>query len=73
MPGPTPEDVERVRLLRLVSGSRSEFARLSLDQLTRLQRLLDRKDYSHDKKAAKSKKKLLRQINARIYELSESP
>ena len=71
MPGPTREEVGRVSLPRHVSGTRPEFASLALDQHTRLQRLLDRKDYSHDKRPEKSKKKLLRQINARIYGLSE--
>ena len=65
------EDHERVKLLQLVTNSRNEFKKLSLDQLKRLQELIEKKDYSHDKKAHKSKVKLLRKINVRIYELTE--
>ena len=65
------EDKERVRLLQLVSNSKHEFKKLSLEQLRRLQELVEKKDYSHDKKAHKSKTKLLAKINVRIYELEE--
>ncbi len=65
------EDRERVKLLRLVSESKNEFKKLSLEQLSRLQELVEKKDYSHDKKANKSKVKLLRKINVRIYEITE--
>jgi hypothetical protein len=65
------EDRERVQLLQLVTNSRNEFKKLSLDQLKRLQELIEKKDYSHDKKAHKSKMKLLGKINVRIYELTE--
>jgi len=67
----TDEDKERVELLRLVTNSKHEFKNLSLDQLSRLQVLIEKKDYSHDKKAHKSKVKLLKKINVRIYELTE--
>ena len=67
----TPEDRERIALLRLVTNSRHEFNKLSVTQLTRLQELVEKKDYSHDKKAHKSKVKLLGKINVRIYELTE--
>ena len=67
----TDEDKERVELLRLVTNSKHEFKNLSLDQLSRLQVLVEKKDYSHDKKAHKSKVKLLGKINVRIYELEE--
>ena len=67
----TDEDRERVRLLQLVSSSKNEFKKLTLDQLKRLQELIEKKDYSHDKKAHKSKVKLLGKINVRIYELEE--
>lgn len=40
---------------------------LSLDELDRLRTLLSAKDYAANKKADKSKKKLLRQINVEIY------
>ena len=67
----TAEDRERVKLLHLVSSSKNEFKKLSIEQLKRLQELIEKKDYSHDKKAHKSKVKLLRKINVRIYELTE--
>ena len=66
------EDRERVSLLQLVSSSKNEFKKLSLEQLKRLQELIEKKDYSHDKKAHKSKVKLLAKINVRIYELEEN-
>ncbi len=65
------EDRERVKLLRLVSDSKNEFKKLSLEQLKRLEELLEKKDYSHDKKAHKSKMKVLGKINVRIYEITE--
>ena len=67
----TAEDRERVKLLQLVTNSKNEFKNLSLKQLSRLQELVEKKDYSHDKKAHKSKVKLLKKINVRIYELTE--
>ncbi len=65
------EDHERIKLLTLISSSKHEFNKLSLEQLVRLQELLEKKDYSHDKKADKSKSKFLKRINVRIYELTE--
>jgi hypothetical protein len=65
------EDRERVKLLQLITNSKNEFKNLSLEQLSRLQELVEKKDYSHDKKAHKSKVKLLKKINVRIYELTE--
>ena len=67
----TAEDRERVKLLQLVSESKHEFKKLTVVQLKRLEELLEKKDYSHDKKANKSKIKLLKKINVRIYELEE--
>ena len=61
----TDEDKERVKLLSEVEKNRLK--NLSLKQLIRLQELLEKKDYSHEKKANKSKKKLLTQINVEIY------
>ena len=61
--------MERVALLTLVS--RGEIKKMSAGQLRRLEELVSRKDYSHDRKAEKSKKKLLAKINARMYELEE--
>ncbi len=63
------DDLERVKLLNIVS--KRGFKDLSLEQLKRLLILVEKKDYSHDKKARKSKMKLLAQINSRIYELEE--
>ena len=61
----TAEDKERIKLLEEVS--KKQVKNLSLEQLVRLQELLEKKDYSHEKKANKSKKKLLTQINVEIY------
>ena len=61
----TAEDKERVKLLREIT--KNKFKSISLEQLTRLQKLLEKKDYSNDKKADKSKTKLLKQINIEIY------
>ena len=67
----TDEDLERVKLLEQITSSKHEFKKMSLEQLKRLQELVEKKDYSHDKKAHKSKVKLLGKINVRIYELTE--
>lgn len=72
MPEITSDDRERVALLKLITNSKHEFNKLSKDQLTRLQELLEKKDYSHNKKAHKSKLKLLGKINVRLYELEEN-
>ena len=61
----TDDDKERIKLLDEVS--KKQVKNLSLEQLVRLQELLEKKDYSHEKKANKSKKKLLTQINVEIY------
>ena len=66
----TDEDKERVKLLNEVEKNRLK--NLSLKQLIRLQELLEKKDYSHEKKANKSKKKLLSQINVEIYKRDDS-
>ena len=65
----TAEDRERVALLQLITNSKHEFNKLSIAQLTRLQELVEKKDYSHDKKAQKSKMKLLGKINVRLYQV----
>ena len=65
----SPEDFERVKLLDLVS--KKGLKELTLDQLKRLQILVEKKDYSHNKKAHKSKMKLLARINVAIYEAEE--
>ncbi len=65
----TPEDLERVKLLKIVSNK--GLKELSLEQLKRLQILVEKKDYSHSKKAHRSKMKLLSRINVAIYEIEE--
>ena len=61
----TNDDKERIKLLEEVL--KNKFKNFSLEQLIRLQELVEKKDYGHDKKANKSKKKLLTQINVEIY------
>jgi len=61
----TEDDKERIKLLE--EDSKKQVKNLSLEQLIRLQELLEKKDYSHEKKANKSKNKLLTQINVEIY------
>ena len=61
----TDEDKERIKLLNEVT--KNKFKSLSLEQLVRLQKLLEKKDYSNQKKAEKAKTKLLKQINIEIY------
>ncbi len=65
----TPEDLERVRLLHIVS--KRGFKDLSLEKIKRLQFLVKKKDYSHNKKTRRSKMKLLAQINVAVYEREE--
>ena len=52
--------------------SENKFDNLSLEQLIRLEELVKKKDYSHEKKANKSKAKLLKQINVEIYKRDDS-
>ena len=66
----TDEDKERVKLLSEVE--KNKLKNFSLKQLIRLQELLEKKDYSHEKKANKSKNKLLSQINVEIYKRNDS-
>ena len=66
----TDEDKERIKLLNEVSKNR--FKNFSLEQLIRLQELLEKKDYTNQKKAVKSKKKLLSQINVEIYKRDDA-
>jgi len=61
----TDDDKERIKLLEEVS--KNKFKNFTLEQLIRLQELVKKKDYSDEKKANKSKKKLLNQINVEIY------
>ena len=66
---PTSEDIERITLLKIVSEQ--SLKTLNYEQLKRLEYLVEKKDYSHNKKAHKSKTKLLAKINVRIYEVQE--
>ena len=61
----TDDDKERIKLLEEVY--KNKFKNFTLKQLIRLQELVEKKDYSNEKKANKSKKKLLTQINVEIY------
>jgi hypothetical protein len=54
----TSEDRERIKLLTMISSSKNEFNKLSLEQLARLEELVKKKDYSHDKNANKSKNEI---------------
>lgn len=65
----TPEDLVRVKLLEIVS--KKSLKELNLDQLKKLQILIEKKDYSHSNKARQSKIKLLARINVAIYEAEE--
>ena len=58
----TSEDRERVKLLSLISSSKNEFDKLSLEQLARLQELLEKKDYSHDKKLTNQNQNFLKEL-----------
>ena len=66
----TEEDKEKIKLLNQVSKKTVKI--LSLEQLIRLQELLENKDYSDQKKANKSKKKLLKDINVEIYKRDDA-
>jgi len=65
----TPKDKERIRLLQIVS--KKGLKELSLVEIKKLQILVENKDYSYNKKANKSKSKLLAKINVAIYEAEE--
>jgi hypothetical protein len=60
------DDLERLQLLDIVF-TRGVNA-LSREELERLHDLIEKKDYSHDKKAQKSKAKLLKKIGNAIYD-----
>jgi len=66
----TEEDKERIKLLNEVQ--KNKLGSLTLEQLIRLQELIEKKDYSHEKKASRSKKKLLKDINIEIYRRDDS-
>ncbi|MFM7796305.1 MAG: hypothetical protein ACKO7N_06015 [Candidatus Nitrosotenuis sp.] len=64
------DDQRRIELLEIVS--KKGLKTLSLKDLEELVVLVEKRDYSHDKKANKSKMKLLAQIHSRIYDLEEN-
>ena len=66
----TAEDKERIKLLDEVA--KNKFMNFSLEQLIRLEELIKKKDYGNEKKAKKSKRNLLKQINIEIYKRDDS-
>ena len=66
----TAEDKERIKLLDEVA--KNKFRNFSLEQLIRLQELIEKKDYGSEKKAQKAKRNLLKQINIEIYKRDDS-
>ena len=66
----TAEGKERIKLLDEVA--KNKFRNFSLEQLIRLQELVEKKDYGNEKKAQKSKRSLLKQINIEIYKRDDS-
>ncbi len=60
------DDLERLQLLDVIS--RQGIHALSREELERLHTLVEKKDYSHDRKAQKSKAKLLKKIGNAIYD-----
>jgi hypothetical protein len=69
MPEITSEDVERVELLEIVSGSKTGLKVLSKEQLERLYKLVEAKNYTQNTDAEKSKKELLEKIDNRLYDI----
>jgi hypothetical protein len=64
--GYSEDDAELGRLLKLVSDKGLKV--LDIAELDRLRALLEAKDYGDNKKALKSKAKLLKQINSAFYD-----
>ena len=60
------DDQERLMLLEIVSQKGLRV--LTMEQLLRLQTLVEKKNYEHNKKAIKSKMKLLGKISHEIYD-----
>lgn len=65
----TEDDRKRVELLEVVSKKGLKV--LDLDDLKELLALVENKDYTHNKKAQKSKVNLVAKINAAIYDIEE--
>ncbi len=60
------DDQERLFLLEIVSKKGLKV--LTIEQLMRLQTLVEKKNYNHNKKALKSKMKLLKKISHEIHD-----
>jgi len=58
----TPEDRERVKLLTLLSSSKHEFDKLSLEQLARLQNYLKKRITVMIKRLIKQKQNFLKKL-----------
>ncbi len=71
MPAINSVNVEWVRLLEIVSSSKTGLKILSKEQLSRLYVLVKDKDYTSDVETEKSKKELLEKITNRLYDLEE--
>lgn len=65
----TEDDRKRVELLDLVAKKGLKV--LELEDLKQLLALVENKDYSHNKKAQKSKVKLIAKIDAAIFDIEE--
>jgi hypothetical protein len=63
------DNTERRRLLEVIS--KNGLYALTRSELARLHRLVQLKCYGENKKANRSKKKLLKEINVAIYESSD--
>jgi len=61
------DDLERLQLLDTVYHR--GINALTRQELERLHDLIEQKDYSHDKKAQRSKKKILKKIGNAIYDI----
>lgn len=69
VPEITPDDHRRIELLEIISKRGLKV--LDLAEIKELLVLVEKKDYSHNKKAQKSKMRLLAQLNSRVYDLEE--
>jgi hypothetical protein len=64
------DEAELRTLLQIVSDK--GLKALTIDELSKLGTLLEAKEYGDDKKAHKSKKKLLKQINSAMYDIHKT-
>jgi len=65
----TEDDRRRVELLDLVAKKGLKV--LELEDLKQLLTLVENKDYTHNKKAQKSKVKLIAKLDAAIFDIEE--